>query len=97
MTDVVTVSAQQDALRPLRQFVGALTGAVSGYDQATVYSDWASYNTPGGYQSVGQYSVSAEGKPYALPITATRSGAVVISPTLILFGLGVAAAMLWKK
>lgn len=97
MTDVVAISAQQDALRPLRQFVGALTGAVSGYDQATVYSDWAAYNTPTGYQAVGPYSVSAEGRPYTLPITATRSGAVIISPTLILFLAGIAAAMLWKK
>lgn len=97
MTDVVTVSAQQDALRPLRQFVGALTGAVSGYDQATVYSDWYSYNMPTGYQAVGPYSVSAEGQPYALPITATRNGSLVISPTLMLFAAGVAVALLWKK
>lgn len=97
MADVVTVAAQQDALRPLRQFVGVLTGAVSGYDQATVYSDYLPYNTPTGYQAIGPYSVSAEGRPSSLPITTTRSGGLVISPTLLLFGAGVAVAMLWKK
>lgn len=97
MTDSVTIAAQQDALRPVRQFIGALSGAVSGYDQANAYDDWASYNQPYGYQSIGPYGVSQEGTPYALPISTTRGGGVVISPNLILIGLGVAIAYFWPK
>jgi hypothetical protein len=96
--DSVTVAAQQDALRPLRQFVGAISGAVSGYDQANAYSDFGaySYGLPG-YQSVGPYGVSIEGTSYGLPISPTAGGGVYISPMAVLFCLGVAAALLWKK
>lgn len=97
MSEVATITAQQDALRPLRQFIGALSGAVGGYEAATVYDDWGAVNYPGGYQVIGPNGVAAEGRPYALPITATRSGALVISPTLLLFGAGVAVALFWKR
>jgi hypothetical protein len=96
--DSVTVAAQQDALRPVRQFIGAISGAVSGYDQANAYSDYASYNLGRpGYQAVGPYGVSVEGTAYGLPISPTPGGGVYISPMAVLFGLGVAVALFWKK
>ena len=95
--DVVTISAQQDALRPLRQFVGLVGGAVAGYDQATAAMDYGAYNTPGGYQVIGTAGVSMEGTPYGLPITPTPGGGLYISPTMLIFGLGVAAAIFWPK
>lgn len=97
MADVVTIQAQQDALRPIRQFVGLLGGAVAGYENATAASDYGVYNVPGGYQVIGATGVSVEGTPYGLPISPTPGGGLYISPTLLLFGLGVAAAMFWPK
>lgn len=88
------MTAQQDALRPLRMFVGALTGAAYGAnDQAVVGVDASVASFPGQYQVVGPYGYSQEGTP----IYATRSGGLVISPSLVMLGLGVAAALLWKR
>lgn len=96
MADIATINAQQDALRPLRQFVGTVSGALTGYENATAYSDWYSYNQPGGYQAIGPYTVSPYGTAGNVPISQTRDGSVVISPGAILFGLGLALALLWK-
>jgi hypothetical protein len=95
--DVQTIEAQQDALRPVRQFIGLIGGAVAGYDNATAASDYGVYNVPGGYQVIGPYGVSVEGTPYGLPISPTRGGGLFISPTAVLIGIGVALAMFWKQ
>ncbi len=88
-----SITAQQDALRPLRMFVGALTGALAGADQSFAYGDMGAWNVPGGYQSIGPYGYAVEGKPLAV----TRGGGVVISPMLIMIGLGAAAVFIWKR
>lgn len=97
MGDEIVISSQQDALRPIRQFVGLVGGAVAGYENATYGYDGGVYNLPGGYQVIGRNGVAVEGTPYGLPFAPTPGGGLYISPTLILFGLGIAAAMLWKK
>ena len=91
--DDVSIQAQQDALRPVRMFVGALTGAMAGADQSYAGSDWYSWNVPGQYQNVGPWGYSVEGQP----IATTRGGGLVISPALVMLGLGAAAVLLWKK
>lgn len=91
--DEVSLQAQQDALRPLRMFVGALTGALSGAEQSYAGSDGYSWNLPGQYQSVGPFGYSVEGTP----IAATRGGGLYISPMVVLLGIGAAAALLLKN
>ena len=93
MGDTVTVTAQQDALRPFRMFVGALTGALNGADQSYAGADGYSWNTPYRYQSVGPYGVAVEGAP----IRTTPAGGLYISPMLVFLGIGAAAVMLWKR
>lgn len=84
---------QQDRLRPLRQFVGAFSGMLAGYDQATVGTDAWAWNLPGGYQSVGPAGTAIEGQPVAI----TRTGGVYVSPMLVLIGIGAAAVLLLRK
>ncbi len=90
--DPSAVQAAQDgdALRPLRMFVGALLGAndqtYAGQDAYAV-----SYPNQGLVYSPG-YGVGVDGKPIAV----TNAGGLVISPTLVLVGLGVALALMWK-
>jgi len=94
MADYVTVEAQQDALRPLRMFVGALTGAAMGADQSYAYSDAWSYNRPYQYPIVSPgYGVGVEG----LPISATAGGGLYVSPMLVMVGIGAAIALFWKR
>jgi hypothetical protein len=94
--DSVTYAQQQDALRPVRMFVGALQGALIGSnDQSVVGVDAYSYNNPYQYQSVGPWGASVEGS--GVPITATPGGGVYISPMVVLIGIGAAAAFLLKK
>lgn len=84
----------QDALRPLRAFVGALGGAAAGYyDQTYAGQDFYAASWPGRYQSIGQYGYAIEG----LPIAATPGGGVVLSPAVVMLGLGVALALFWKR
>lgn len=89
--DEASYVAQQDALRPLRVFVGMLSGAANA-DQSFAGQDGTSWNVPGAYQAVGPNGYSVEGKP----IAATRNGGLYISPVLLLIGMGAAAAMFWK-
>ncbi len=84
--------AQQDALRPLRYFVGAFSGALAGYDQAVAGQDGWSWNQTGQYQSIGPYGVAVEGQP----IATTRGGGLYISPMVVLIGIGAAAVLLAK-
>lgn len=91
MDDADLIQAQ-DSLRPIRMFVGALTGALSAGDQTYSGVDGWVYNQPGGYQAVGAYGYSVEGKP----ISTTQSGAIVISPALVLIGIGAAIMFLAK-
>lgn len=97
MGDEIVISSQQDALRPIRQFVGLIGGAVAGYENATYGMDSGVYNIPGGYQVIGGQRVAVEGTPYGLPIRPTAAGGLYISPTVVLIGVGIAFAMLWKK
>lgn len=90
--DQYSVTAQQDALRPLRMFVGALSGAMLGADQTMAGQDGMPWNAPGGYQSVGPYSYSVEGRP----ISATPQGGLYISPMLVMLGIGAAVVLLAK-
>ena len=95
MSDSYSVTAQQDALRPLRMFVGALTGAMLGADQSNATADAYAYGIPSayaGFQVVGPYSYSQEGRP----IATTPGGGLVISPMLVMIGLGAAAVLLAK-
>jgi hypothetical protein len=87
------LEAQQDALRPLRMFVGALTGAAQAGDQSYAGSDGYAWNLPGQYQVVGPYGVSVEGAP----ISTTRNGGVYISPMVVMLAIGAAAVLLFKK
>lgn len=88
-----TLEAQQDALRPLRMFVGALTGAVMAGEQSYAGSDGYAWNLPGQYQTVGPYGVAVEGAP----ISTTRGGGLYISPMVVMLGIGAAAMLLIKK
>lgn len=90
--DTVSLQAQQDALRPLRMFVGALTGALAGSEQSIAGQDGYSWNLPGQYQSVGPYGYSVEGTP----IAATRGGGLYISPMVVMLGIGAAVVLLMK-
>ena len=90
--DQTSVAAQQDALRPLRMFVGALSGAMIGYDQSNAMQDGYSWNVPGQYQAVGPYGYAVEGKP----IATTAGGGLYISPMLVFLGIGAAVVLLAK-
>lgn len=90
--DQYSVTAQQDALRPLRMFVGALTGAMLGADQSNAATDGYTWNVPGGYQVVGPYSYSVEGRP----IATTAQGGLVISPMVVMLAIGAAAVLLTR-
>lgn len=92
MTDVELIQ-QQDRLRPLRQFVGAFSGALAGYDQAVAGQDGYSWNIPGQFQTIGPYGTAIEGTPIAIG----RTGGVYISPMVVLIGIGAAAVLLLKK
>jgi len=94
--DSVSLAAQQDDLRPIRMFVGALSGALIGSnDQSVVGVDAYSYNQPYQYQTVGPWGTSVEGA--GVPIAATAGGGLYISPMLVLIGIGAAAMLLLKR
>lgn len=86
---------QQDEMRPLRMFVGALTGALNGANQTYAGSDMYAVNGTYRYQSVGPYGVAIEGAGY--PISTTAGGGLYISPMVVLIGFGAVAMLLLKK
>ena len=87
--------SQQDTLRTVRTFVGALAGGLAAYGNDQSYAAYDAYsgNSPYRYQTISPYGVGVEG----LPISATRSGGLVISPMLVIFALGVGAVLLLKR
>lgn len=90
--DQTDLIARQDALRPLRMFVGGLSGAMAGYDQAVAGQDGWSWNPTGQYQSIGPYGVAVEGRP----IATMNGGGLFISPMVVMLGIGAAAVLLLK-
>lgn len=90
--DQTDIAAQQDAMRPLRMFIGALSGAMIGADQSMAGQDGTSWNVPGQYQVLGPYSVSPEGRP----IATTPGGGLYVSPMLVMLAIGAAAYALMK-
>lgn len=88
-------SDAQDSLRPFRTFVGALAGGLAAYsnDQTYAGADYYAYNRPYGYQSIGPWGAAVEG----LPISTTRAGGVVISPVVVLLGVGAAIALMMRR
>ena len=86
------MAAAQDDLRPVRMFVGALQGALAA-DQSIVGADAYAWNVPGQYQVIGPYGYSIEGRP----ISTTQGGGIVLSPALVMMGLGAAIFFLASK
>lgn len=82
--------AQQDALRPIRNFVSLLGGAL--YEQSLSGQDGMAYNTPYNYQTVSPLGVAVTG----LPISTTPAGGVVISPAVVMLCMGMAVVAFWK-
>lgn len=77
---------QQDEQRTARAFVSFLSTAF-GVEQSTAGQDGNIYNAPRQYQSIGPNGVGVEG----YPVSTTQSGAVVLSPGLLLLAAGLAA------
>lgn len=88
---VQDATAQQDALRPLRQFVGLLSVLTN--EQTWANADQYATNQPYQYQAIGPTGVAVEGAP----IATTNSGGLVISNGLLMLGLGVVAALVLLK
>lgn len=80
--DQVDLAAQQDALRPVRQFVNLLSGVLN--DQTWSTQDARVYSPPGGYQSVGAYGASMEGTPVRIAGTQSAAGLVIPQPLLLI-------------
>jgi hypothetical protein len=80
----------QDSLRSPRLFVQTISGAMS--DQSYAGQDGVIGGRPQFY-TVGPYSTSIEGRPVAV----TGGGGIVISPGMVMLGLGVAIALMWKR
>ena len=83
---IVDAQQQQDALRPLRQFVTLLSNVMN--DQTWAGQDAYAVNAPAPYQVMGPNGYSIEGRPIA---TTTNDGAVVISPVIVWALVGAAA------
>mgnify|MGYP001373244441 CR=1 FL=1 len=92
MYDDTQLARAQDDLRPVRMFVGALQGALAA-DQSIVGMDGYAFNVPGQYQVIGPYGYSLEGRP----ISTTQGGGLVISPAIVMMGLGAAIFFLASK
>lgn len=85
----------QDNLRVLRTFVGALNGFMGGNDQSYAGQDASASNPPRQFVVLGPQGASLEGTQTQV---ATASGGLVLSPALLLVGglvlvVGVALAM----
>lgn len=90
--DQSDLAAQQDTLRSVRMFVGALQGAF-GLDQQSVGYDAQAVNSPYRYQSIGPTGVGVEGAPISSAQGAGVSAAG-ISPLLLVGLVAVAAFVL---
>jgi hypothetical protein len=87
-----TAAGQQDALRPLRAFISAVNAGLN--DQSYAGADGYAYNRPFQFSSVGPYGTSVEGLPV---VRTTAGGGLVLSPGLVLIGVGVAIALFVKR
>lgn len=85
------VTNQQDALRPLRNFVNLLGGIVN--DQSYAGQDGYAVNQPYQYQTVGAYGVAVEGSP----ISTTPSGGVAVSNSVVMLAIGAAVVYFLVK
>lgn len=89
---IANAEAQQDALRPLRQFVNVLAGAMN--DQTWAGQDGSAVNPVYQYQTVGTYGSAVEGTPIA---TTNAQGDMVISSNLLMLALGAAVVYYFVK
>lgn len=92
--DQYQLEAAQDNLRPFRQFVGMLGGAVAGWENATAATDGVVYTVPGQYQTIGRGGVAVEGS--AVTVAPVRGGGVYVSPAAVLLAV-IGAVLFFKK
>lgn len=78
----------QDALRIMRAFVGAVTGYTS--EQSYAGEDGTVSNPPGQFMVVGPQGVATEGTS---TLRTTATGGLVIPPAVILLGAGALFAL----
>lgn len=86
--------AAQDSLRPIRNFVSLLSGAVN--DQTWAGEDAYAVNTPGRVQVQGPNGVAVEGKPVIVATAAPAAGPFGLKPVELALLLGVAAWFVLK-
>lgn len=85
------IAQQQDALRPLRNFVNLLGGMVN--DQSYAGQDGTAFNMPYQYQTIGQYGNAVEGSP----IQTTPGGGIAVSNSVVMLALGAAVVYFLVK
>lgn len=83
--------AQQDALRPLRNFVNLLSGLAG--EQSYAHADGTPWNSPYQYQTIGPTGYAIEGAP----IANQPQGSGFAGNTMVLFALGAAVVYLLVK
>lgn len=74
---------QQDDLRVVRAFVGALNGYLG--DQSYARQDGYSANVPGQFMTIGPQGVAVEGTPV---IAQAPSGGIALSPVVMWLAFG---------
>lgn len=84
-TLISEAEAQQDALRPLRNFVTLLSGVVT--DQSWAKQDGYAYNPAYQYQTVGSTGNAIEGST-AYQTKAVQGAQVTITPMMLIFVVG---------
>ncbi|HEX7890298.1 MAG TPA: hypothetical protein VF522_13135 [Ramlibacter sp.] len=83
----------QDALRPLRAFVGAVNGWLGGTgDQSYAGTDGQAVNPPRQFMTLGPQGISLEGTQ--TQVAAPASAGFNIPPIALVFGAGLAVAWL---
>lgn len=85
------VVAQQDQLRPLRQFISLASGLAG--DQSYSGTDFSAVNPSGQFESYGPHGIAVEGQPV---LTYAPNAGLTIAPMLIMLGIGVAAFLLLR-
>lgn len=81
----------QDQLRPVRNFISLLSGAVN--EQTWAGEDAYPANVPGQVQVRGPYGYAVEGKP---AVVASTTPGPVIPPGVMLIGLALVAYAVLK-
>lgn len=90
---VATPEEEQDALRPVRQFIQLLSGIAS--DQSYAGEDGRLWNPANQFRVLGPQGTAVEGR--AVIVGTTAGGGLVLSPGLVLIGAGLAAWLLLKR